>query len=76
MRGNDPMPIYEYECNLIGESFEKMVQFSEADRVPVCTKCEGKDTHKKISFSVSFGTTGLGTIRSTGSSCGSSGGFT
>jgi putative FmdB family regulatory protein len=70
------MPIYEYECNQCGESFEKMVRFSEADLIPVCPKCSGKDTHKKISLAVSFGATGLGTISSSGSSCGSSGGFT
>lgn len=70
------MPIYEYECNKCGEPFEKMVRFSEADLIPVCPKCESKDTHKKISIVVSFGTSGLGAAISSGSSCGSSRSFT
>ena len=70
------MPIYEYECHQCGESFEKMVRFSEADQIPACPKCESKDTHKKISAVVSFGATGVGSLSSSGSSCGSSGGFT
>jgi putative FmdB family regulatory protein len=70
------MPIYEYECNQCGESFEKMVRFSEADQIPACPKCESKHTHKKISTVVSFGASGLGSISSSGSSCGSYGGFT
>jgi len=70
------MPIYEYECNQCGESFEKMVRFSEADQIPACPKCESKHTRKKISTVVSFGAPGLGAISSSGSSCGSYGGFT
>jgi putative FmdB family regulatory protein len=70
------MPIYEYECKECGEPFEKMVRFSEADQIPACPKCESKDTRKKISTAVSFGTTSVGVSRSSGSSCGSSRGFT
>jgi putative FmdB family regulatory protein len=70
------MPIYEYECNRCGEPFEKMVRYSEADQLPACPKCASKDTHKKMSVVVSFGTSGLGAASSTGSSCGSSGSFT
>jgi putative FmdB family regulatory protein len=70
------MPIYEYECKHCGEPFEKMVRFSEADQLPVCPKCESKDTRKKISAVVSFGTSNIGVSSSSSSSCGSSGGFT
>jgi putative FmdB family regulatory protein len=70
------MPIYEYECNHCGEPFEKMVRFSEADQVPACPKCESKDTHKKISAVFSFGASVSAAISSSGSSCGSHGGFT
>jgi putative FmdB family regulatory protein len=70
------MPIYEYECNHCGEPFEKMVRFSEAQHIPACPKCESKDTHKKISAVVSFGTSGMGAAGSSTSGCGSSGGFT
>ncbi len=70
------MPIYEYECDRCGEPFEKMVRFSEADLLPACPKCESKDTHKKISRVVSFGASGLGAAASSGSDCGSHGGFT
>jgi putative FmdB family regulatory protein len=69
------MPIYEYECNRCGEPFEKIVCYSEADQIPAC-KCASKDTYKKMSVVVSFGTSGLGAASSTGSSCGSSGSFT
>jgi len=54
------MPIYEYECNHCGNSFEKMVPFSKADQVLVCPKCEGKDTQNKISLAISFGTNRFG----------------
>jgi putative FmdB family regulatory protein len=70
------MPIYEYECNQCGEPFEKMVRFSDADQIPACPKCESKDTYKKISAVFSFGASGLGAISSSGSNCGSHGGFT
>ena len=69
------MPIYEYECNQCGKSFEKMVRFSEADQIPACPKCENKDTHKKISIVVSFGSSSFGALGPSSSSCGSSGGF-
>jgi putative FmdB family regulatory protein len=70
------MAIYEYECNQCGEPFEKLVRFSDADQIPACPKCESKDTRKKISAVVSFGTTNVGFSGSTSGSCGWSGGFT
>ncbi len=70
------MPIYEYECDQCGESFEKMVRFSEADLTPVCPECASTATHKKISKVVSLGGSDSGGSSSYDSGCGSQGGFT
>ncbi len=69
------MPIYEYRCEDCGETFEKRVSFSEADLAPACPKCESKDTHKKLSTIASFGGLSSSSVSSSGSSCGSRGGF-
>jgi putative FmdB family regulatory protein len=67
------MPLYEYRCNECGEEFEKMLRFSEADRLPACPKCASQQTQKRLSKVVSFGAP---VSSSTGSgSCGSRGGF-
>ena len=70
------MPLYEYRCKDCGTEFEKNLRFSEADQLPVCPKCNSSHTRKKISTVVSFGSTSTGSINSTNSSCGTSGGFT
>ena len=69
------MPLYEYRCNECGGEFEKRLSFSETDRLPVCPRCESRNTQKKLSKVVSFGTVSAGSAISSGSSCGSSGGF-
>lgn len=69
------MPIYEYECRNCNGSFEKMVSFSEADKLPECPKSSSKETHKLISIAASFASTGAEGRISPGSSCGSSGEF-
>jgi putative FmdB family regulatory protein len=69
------MPIYEYHCNECGEAFEMMLRFSEADRIPVCPRCESPNTQKKLSKVVSFGTGSSDVSDSTSSGCGSHGGF-
>jgi len=69
------MPIYEYRCNECGEAFEMMLRFSEADRIPVCPKCESPNTQKKLSKVISFGTASSSASNSTSSNCGSQGGF-
>lgn len=69
------MPIYEYECRNCNGSFEKMVSFSEADKLPECPKCLSKETHKLISVAASFATSGSAGGSSSASSCGSRGGF-
>jgi putative FmdB family regulatory protein len=67
------MPLYEYRCTECGEEFEKMLRFSEADRVPACPKCASQQTQKRLSKVVSFGAVDSGATSS--SSCGSRGGF-
>ncbi|MGE5221673.1 MAG: FmdB family zinc ribbon protein [Omnitrophica WOR_2 bacterium] len=68
------MPLYEYACSNCGAEFEKMVRFSEADRLPACPQCQSQETHKKISTIASYGISSGGGF-TTSSSCGSSGGF-
>ncbi len=68
------MPLYEYRCKNCGEVFEKMVRWSEADRSPICPKCQSQDTQKKMSQIASFGTLSSGSS-SPSSNCGSGGGF-
>ena len=69
------MPYYEYRCTECGEAFEMMLRFSEADRIPVCPKCESPNTQKKLSRVVSFGATSSGSTSPTSSSCSPRGGF-
>jgi putative FmdB family regulatory protein len=70
------MPIYEYECSECGDSFEKMVRFSEADQPQICPTCQSQNTKKKISVFASLGGAGNESGGSASSSCGSGGGFT
>lgn len=67
------MPLYEFQCNQCGENFEKTLRFSEADQLPVCPKCESKNTRKKISKVTSFIAVGSGSSSNIGSSCSTSG---
>ncbi len=69
------MPLYEYICHDCGQEFEKMVRFSEADKMPECPVCASHDTQKRLS---TFATAGVGvrTSSTSSSSCGSSGRFT
>jgi len=69
------MPFYEYHCNECGSEFEKMLPFSEANRLPACPECESSNTQKKLSKVVSFGAASSGSSSSASSSCGSHGGF-
>ena len=68
------MPLYEYRCNQCGETFERMVRFSEVDLSPVCPKCASTDTKTKVSMAAAFGG-GTSGASCGGSSCGSHGGF-
>ena len=70
------MPLYKYECTDCGNTFEKMVRFSEADQAQACPACKSLDTRKKISAFASFGGLSSEGGGSSGSGCGSSGGCT
>ncbi len=67
------MPLYEYRCSECGLEFEKMVRFSEADRLPDCPGCQSQNTRKKLSTVASFSSGDSGF--SSGSSCTPRGGF-
>ena len=54
------MPLYEYVCPTCGQSFDKLVRFSEADKIPVCPNCGEKETHKKISAGSMIGSSSSG----------------
>lgn len=69
------MPLYEYRCNECGAEFEMMLRFSEADRRPVCPKCESSQTQKKLSSVASFGAATSGSTGNSSASCGTRGGF-
>ncbi len=67
------MPLYEYQCKSCGETFEKMMRWSESGHNPVCPNCQSEDTRKKVSSFASMGASSSGSLSS--SSCGSSGRF-
>ncbi|NPV85735.1 MAG: zinc ribbon domain-containing protein [Anaerolineae bacterium] len=69
------MPLYEYRCNACGQNFDKMVRFSEAQKLPECPFCHSQDTRKQISLT-GFSTGTSGNTLSSGGSCGASGRFT
>lgn len=68
------MPIYEYQCADCGNTFEKLVRFSDlkADS-PECPGCQSENTRKRLSVTAAF--SGANATASSGSSCGSSGPF-
>lgn len=70
------MPLYEYQCNSCGESFEKMVRFSDANQNPACPHCESKDTRKALSAFAVKGGISLSNSSQAASSCSSHGRFT
>ena len=51
------MPLYEYTCQECGVSFDKIVSFAEADKLPSCPTCGAKDTRKLISAGAFLGAT-------------------
>jgi putative FmdB family regulatory protein len=65
------MPLYEYHCRECGESFDKIVSFSEADQLPTCPKCGKKETQKKISAGAMIGASSVGSLSSGGCAPGS-----
>lgn len=69
------MPFYEYDCLACGETFEKLLRFSESDQLPVCPKCASAETQKKLSEVVALGTDTASSTSSVNSSCDSQEGF-
>jgi putative FmdB family regulatory protein len=65
------MPLYEYRCQNCGYLFEKMVSFSQSNKLPECPTCKSPDTRKQLS---TFASKGSSTSSSTG--CSSTGRFT
>ncbi|NQS91503.1 MAG: zinc ribbon domain-containing protein [Chloroflexi bacterium] len=61
------MPLYEYQCPECGETFDKLVSFSEADKIPVCPKCGEKNTRKMISAAAMIGGSSSGSTSYAGS---------
>ena len=68
------MPLYEYRCKSCGQTFEKMMRWSEAERVQVCPSCQSQNTQKKVSIVASSSSSMGMTSFSSSSSCGSGGG--
>ncbi len=54
------MPIYEYQCPNCGQVFDKLMSFSEADKLPVCPSCGEKETRKLITAGAVIGTSSSG----------------
>ena len=57
------MPLYEYSCQECGESFDKIVSFSESDKLPTCPICGARKTRKKITAGAFLGATSRGSSR-------------
>ena len=49
------MPIYEFQCPSCGDVFDKIMSFSEADKVPVCPECGEQETRKLITAGAMIG---------------------
>ncbi len=70
------MPLYEYICHECGQTFEKMVRFSEdPNQAPICPSCGSEFTQKQISTFATRGGTSAGTTSVSSSSCSSHGRF-
>lgn len=61
------MPIYEYQCPGCGQVFDKLMSFSEADKIPVCPHCGEKETQKKITAGAVIGASSGGSNSSVSS---------
>jgi putative FmdB family regulatory protein len=60
------MPLYEYQCEECGESFELLVRSSDQQDEVTCPKCGGKKVRKAISL---FGVGASGRKAASGPSC-------
>lgn len=67
------MPIYLFRCETCGQSFEKLMSFSESNIIPECPYCHSPQTEKQVA---TFASQFNAADRSGSGSCGSSGRFT
>lgn len=49
------MPIYEFDCNNCGDSFDKLVRSAAAIDQVTCPDCHSNDVKKKLSLFSSHG---------------------
>jgi len=65
------MPIYEYECQDCGHSFELIRRMGDADKAIACEKCKSDKTTRQLSvFNACSGGKALTGSRSGCGSCG------
>lgn len=65
------MPLYEFVCAECGNSFEKMLRFSQADEAPKCPVCGSEETTRQISTFATFGGTSGSFSAAPGANCSS-----
>ncbi len=44
------MPLYEYQCERCGDTFEELVSLSERDNGRACPKCHSKRARRVVSL--------------------------
>ena len=55
------MPIYEYECEACGGSYEQMRRMAEADHELECPSCKSQQVNRRLSsFATTTGTSTSG----------------
>jgi putative FmdB family regulatory protein len=64
------VPIYEYQCESCGESFDKFVRSMSATYTIECPKCHSTSCKKKLSM---FGTSSAGATSVSAAACAPSG---
>lgn len=70
------MPIFEFQCDTCGESFEELLRSANAIEGLTCPVCESEKIHKKISLfasrkagGVALGSGAFSSHTNTGSAC-------
>ncbi|KPL70882.1 hypothetical protein ADN00_17710 [Ornatilinea apprima] len=69
------MPLYRYQCEECLYEFEKLVSYSDSDKLPQCPNCESNATHKQVTSFSSFGFYSPNSSSNSGSCGGSSSRF-
>ncbi len=64
------MPIYEYVCPQCGNTFERRVSFSDADKRQPCPRCGNEHARRRISLIGGVSGGGSQTSVSTAPACG------